>query len=141
VVATAVGYSGGHVPNPTYGMVCGKGTGHAEVVLVEFDPQRVSYERLLDAFFEMHEPGYSRPGSQYRSAIFTFDEEQREVAERTAERLRAQGLKVLTEITPASTFWPAEDYHQQYYEKRGLAQTGSCGCLVAPVATKPAYQW
>jgi peptide methionine sulfoxide reductase MsrA len=90
----------------------------------------VSYERLLELFFEMHVPSHWSAGSQYRSAIFTFDDPQRETAEAVRDRIRGQGEVVRTEITPASTFWPAEDYHQQYYEKRGMGSPAGAGCLV-----------
>jgi len=110
-------------------MVCGKETGHAEVVLVEFDPNIVSYAQLVELFFGMHEPDYWYAGSQYRSAIFTFGEAQRSVAERAKSDRIAGGEIVKTEITPASTFWMAEDYHQQYMEKRGLGRASACGRL------------
>lgn len=106
-------------------MVCGRDTGHAEVILVEFDPSIVSYERLVEMFFEMHSASHWSPGSQYRSAIFTFGDEQRIVAKEVCERLRSKGEAIKTEITPAAKFWIAEEYHQQYYEKRG--RVSACG--------------
>jgi methionine-S-sulfoxide reductase len=130
VVATAVGYSGGSVPQPTYRMVCGKNTGHAEVVLIEFDPRQISYRELLEAFFEMHHPGYASAGSQYRSAIFTFDEDQAARARSIIEARRSAGEAIATEVTPASTFWIAEPYHQQYVEKHGRSAS-TCGVLRA----------
>jgi peptide-methionine (S)-S-oxide reductase len=120
VVDVAVGYAGGHTIDPTYRQVCGKDTGHAEVFLVEFDPSRICYAQVLEAFFEMHAPSNWSPGGQYRSAIFTYGDEQRAIAEQVRDGLRAEGRRVLTEITPAPTFWRAEEYHQRYLEKRGL---------------------
>lgn len=128
VIDTAVGYSGGSKANPTYREVCSDATGHAEVVRVEFDPSQVSYDRLLDVFWENHDPTQLNRqgpdhGSQYRSAIFTFSPEQEAVARASKERLEASGRyskRIVTEITPAGPFWMAEDYHQQYLEKRGL---------------------
>ncbi len=129
VAATAVGYSGGHVPNATYKQVCSGDTGHAEVVQVEFDPAKVSYDQLLNVFWENHDPttlNRQGPdvGEQYRSAIFFHTPEQQAAAIASKEKLQASGkLKrpIVTEITPASDFFKAEDYHQQYLEKRGLA--------------------
>jgi peptide-methionine (S)-S-oxide reductase len=129
VISTRVGYTGGHVANPTYEQVCSDRTGHAEAVEVEFDPERVSYEQLLSVFWENHDPTQRNRqgpdvGSQYRSAIFWHDGEQRTAAElsRAAEERsgRHRGA-IVTEITEAAPFYEAEDYHQQYLEKRGLA--------------------
>lgn len=123
------GYEGGHTQNPTYREVCGGKTGHAETVQVTFDPAVVSYERLLDAFWALHDPttlnrqGPDR-GEQYRSAIFYRDETQHALAEASKAREDASGRHrrpVVTEITAASTFYPAEDYHQRYFEKQGVA--------------------
>lgn len=132
VLRTAVGYTGGHADRPTYQQVCSDRTGHAEAVRVEYDPAKVSYERLLEVFFGGHDPTTPNRqgpdfGSQYRSAIFYHDARQRELAEQAKaalERSARLGRPVVTEIVPAQTFWPAEDYHQQYHEKRG---GGSCG--------------
>jgi len=129
VVATAVGYAGGHLQNPTYRDVCSDRTGHAEVVQVEYDPERVSYEQLLNVFWENHDPttlNRQGPdvGSQYRSVIFFHDAEQEAAAKASREQLQASGRfrrPIVTEIAPAPTFWPAEEYHQQYLEKRGMA--------------------
>ena len=129
VVATAVGYAGGRTSNPTYEDVCSDATGHAEVVQVTFDPSRVSYERLLDIFFTNHNPttlNRQGPdvGSQYRSAIFHHGEEQRVAAEAAKARWYRSGRwprPIVTEIAPAPEFWRAEEYHQRYLEKRGLA--------------------
>jgi peptide-methionine (S)-S-oxide reductase len=129
IAQTAVGYSGGHTKNPSYEDVCAKGTGHAEVVLVEFDLAKVSYEVLLNVFWESHDPTQLNRqgpdvGTQYRSAIFYFTPEQEAAARASKERAGKSGRfrrPIVTEITPASEFWRAEDYHQQYFEKRGIA--------------------
>ena len=124
-----VGYLGGTLANPTYKDVCTGRTGHAEVVQVQYDPREVSYDRLLEVFWENHDPttlNRQGPdvGTQYRSAIFYHTPEQKAAAEASRARLEASGKlrrPVVTEITPASTFYAAEDYHQRYLEKRGLA--------------------
>ena len=123
------GYAGGHVANPTYQMVCGDRTGHAEVVRVEYDPARVGYEALLETFWANHDPTQVNRqgpdvGSQYRSVIFVHDDAQRAAAEASKAALAASGRHrrpIATSIEPAGDFWLAEDYHQQYLEKRGLA--------------------
>ena len=127
VVDAAVGYTGGTLPNPTYRDVCSDRTGHAEAVEVVFDPARVTYEQLLDAFWAMHDPttlNRQGPdhGSQYRSAIFFHGPEQEVAARASKERLGRSGRfprPIVTEITPAGTFWRAEEYHQRYHEKHG----------------------
>ena len=129
VLATAVGYAGGKTKNPTYQDVCTDETGHAEVVQVEFDPARVAYARLLDVFWNEHDPTQLNRqgpdvGTQYRSAIFFHTPEQRAAALASKETLEKSGRyrrPIVTEIVPASDFYRAEDYHQQYLEKRGLA--------------------
>jgi|SRR5665213_240802 peptide-methionine (S)-S-oxide reductase len=129
VTATTVGYEGGSKPEPTYEDVCSHTTGHAEVVQIDFDPAVTSYNAMLDVFWNNHDPttlNRQGPdiGTQYRSAIFYHDQEQKELAERSKELVAASGRfkrPIVTEIVPASTFWVAEDYHQQYLEKRGLA--------------------
>jgi peptide-methionine (S)-S-oxide reductase len=127
VVSTAVGYSGGEYPNPTYKDVCSGKTGHAEVVEVEYDPAQVSYDDLLKVFWDNHDPttlNRQGPdvGAQYRSAIFFHTPEQEAAAKASKEKMQAgYKNKIVTEITPASEFYRAEDYHQQYLEKRGLA--------------------
>jgi peptide-methionine (S)-S-oxide reductase len=129
VIDTAVGYAGGHTENPTYQDVCAHGTGHAEVVQVEYDPARVSYEQLLDVFWENHDPTQLNRqgpdiGDQYRSAIFFHTPAQEAAARASKARLEASGRlrrPIVTEITPAATFYRGEDYHQRYLEKRGLA--------------------
>jgi peptide-methionine (S)-S-oxide reductase len=127
VSSTAVGYSGGHYPNATYKDVCSGKTGHAEVVLVEYDPAQVSYDDLLRVFWENHDPTTMNRqgpdiGAQYRSAIYFFTPEQEAAAKASKEKAQTRYRnKIVTEITPASEFYRAEDYHQQYLEKRGLA--------------------
>lgn len=132
VVSTAVGFMGGTTKNPTYKEVCSHTTGHAEVVQVEYDPSQVSYEELLQTFWNIHDPttiNRQGPdiGSQYRSAVFYHTPEQKAAAIASKEKLEASRKydgAIVTEITPASEFYMAEDYHQQYLEKRGLS---SCG--------------
>ncbi|MFB3108418.1 MAG: peptide-methionine (S)-S-oxide reductase MsrA [Candidatus Binatia bacterium] len=129
VTSTAVGYSGGSFPNPTYEDVCTGRTGHDEVIMVEFDPSQVNYENLLGVFWDCHDPttlNRQGPdiGSQYRSAVFFFNSEQENLAKVSKEALQKSGRygrDIVTEVTPASEFYVAEDYHQQYLEKRGSA--------------------
>jgi peptide-methionine (S)-S-oxide reductase len=132
VEATAVGYMGGSLKNPTYHDVCTGQTGHAEVVQITYDPFKVSYEQLLDVFWSIHDPTQLNRqgmdiGSNYRSVIFFYDPEQGRIARRSKEKIEASGVfgfrKVMTTIIPASEFYRAEEYHQRYYEKHG----GSCG--------------
>jgi peptide-methionine (S)-S-oxide reductase len=134
VYTTAVGYAGGYTKNPTYEEVCSGRTGHNEVVLVVFDPAKITYERLLKAFWEAHDPTQGMRqgndvGTQYRSAIYVFSDEQRQAAERTRDaygvELKKNGFRpVTTEIVDAPTFFYAEDYHQQYLAKN---PGGYCG--------------
>ena len=127
VTATRVGYTGGHFENPTYKDVCSDRTGHAEAVEVEYDPAKLSYDKLLDVFWENHDPTQLNRqgpdwGSQYRSAIFFHSPEQEAEAKVSKEKLEKSGRfkkPIVTQIVPAVTFHPAEDYHQQYLEKRG----------------------
>lgn len=129
VVSTAAGYLGGQMHNPTYKDVCSGRTGHAEVVQVEFDPQVVQYDDLLQVFWDNHDPttlNRQGPdvGTQYRSAIFFHTPQQEAAARASKDRLQASGQfarPIVTEITPASEFYRAEEYHQQYLEKRGLS--------------------
>ncbi len=131
VIDARVGYLGGTLDNPTYEDVCTDRTGHAEVVQVTYDPQKVSYEKLLDAFWTMHDPTQLNRqgpdyGTQYRSAIFFHTPEQEAIAKRSKEEAQRSGRfkrPIVTEITPASKFYEAEDYHQRYFEKRGIAPT------------------
>ena len=147
VYTTAVGYAAGYTPNPTYREVCSGGTGHAEVVLVVFDPRNVSYSDLVKVFWESHDPTQGMRqgndvGTQYRSGIYYFNDAQRDIAERSKEafqqQLRRAGYATITtEVLPAPEFYYAEDYHQQYLSKNpdgycGLGGTGvSC-----PIATE-----
>ena len=123
VIATRVGYAGGHTENPSYGDVCRGDTGHAETVEVEFDPKQVSYEQLIEVFFDLHDPTVAME-AQYRSAIFTHSPEQQVRALAARDKLARSGEldgKIVTEIAPAGRFWPAEAYHQQYVEKGGFS--------------------
>jgi peptide-methionine (S)-S-oxide reductase len=127
VLETAVGYEGGALQNPTYKDVCSDRTGHAEVVEVTFDPRKVAYEDLLEEFFALHDPTQldrQGPdwGRQYRSAIFFHSPEQKATADTLIDRLTADkrfSKAIVTQVTPAQTFWKAEEYHQKYLEKRG----------------------
>jgi peptide-methionine (S)-S-oxide reductase len=148
VYTTAVGYAGGFTPNPTYNEVCGGRTGHNEVVLVVFDPEKVSYETLLKVFWESHDPTQGMRqgndvGTQYRSAIYVFDDAQRDAAKRSRdmyeERLRDQGYDdITTEIVDAPAFYYAEDYHQQYLAKNPMGYCGLGGTGVScPIGVLP----
>lgn len=129
VNATRVGYTGGTLPSPTYEDVCTDRTGHAEAVEVDFDPTKVGYSELLDVFWQNHDPTQVNRqgpdwGTQYRSAIFFHDAEQEAAARVSKEKLERSGRfnkPLATQIVPAATFYEAEDYHQQYLEKRGLS--------------------
>ncbi|HET7853361.1 MAG TPA: peptide-methionine (S)-S-oxide reductase MsrA [Candidatus Methylomirabilis sp.] len=129
VVSTAVGYSGGSSKNPTYKDVCSGSTGHAEVVQVEYDPSKSSYEELLNVFWGVHDPTQMNRqgpdvGTQYRSAIFFHNAEQEAAAKAAKARLEKSGRyrkPVVTEIIPASEFYTAEEYHQRYFEKHGMS--------------------
>lgn len=127
VTETAVGYEGGQIERPTYKDVCTDRTGHAEVVELTFDPANVSYERLVEAFFALHDPTQLNRqgpdwGTQYRSAIFFHSPEQEATAKHVIEKLTAEQKfrkPIVTQVVPAQTFWKAEEYHQKYLEKRG----------------------
>jgi peptide-methionine (S)-S-oxide reductase len=129
VKCTTVGYSGGRTANPTYEQVCTDRTGHAEAVRVEFDPSETSYDQLLELFWSIHDPttlNRQGPdyGTQYRSAIFFHDAAQEAAARASKERLEKSGKfrqPIVTEIVPAGEFYRAEDYHQQYFQKHGIA--------------------
>jgi peptide-methionine (S)-S-oxide reductase len=129
VLETAVGYSGGHTKNPTYHEVCTDETGHAEVVQVTFDPAKVTFAQLLDVFWKAHDPTQVNRqgpdiGTQYRTAIFFHSPEQEEIAKKSRAALEASGKfrrPIATEITPAGSFYRAEEYHQKYLQKRGAA--------------------
>ncbi|MCE5296552.1 MAG: peptide-methionine (S)-S-oxide reductase MsrA [Euryarchaeota archaeon] len=128
VIDARVGYMGGNVNEPTYKLVCTNKTGHAETIEISYAPDLVSYERLLETFWKMHDPTQLNRqgvdvGSQYRSMIFYYDEGQKEEALDSKKKLQASGkydMPIVTEIVPASKFWPAEEYHQRYNEKHGI---------------------
>jgi peptide-methionine (S)-S-oxide reductase len=137
VVDAQVGYSGGITPNPTYEQVCSHTTGHAEVTQVTFDPDQVSFDQLLEVFWAMHDPTQVNRqgpdiGDQYRSVIFTHTDEQKQAAEASKERAQPRFNKpIATQIVPLTAFYPAEDYHQAYYEKNGHTPY----CHVVPTRT------
>ena len=149
VVTTAVGYAGGSTPNPTYNEACSGKTGHAEAVLVAYDPKRITYEQLLKTFWEDHDPTQGMRqgndmGTQYRSMILTADDGQRAEAEATRDayqaKLSAAGYgEITTEITPAGPFYYAEDYHQQYLDKdpRGYCPNHATGVKLPDVKVTP----
>lgn len=128
VVKTTVGYTGGHIENPTYEQVCAHTTGHAEAVLVEFDSEKVSYGTLCRQFFRMHDPTQLNRqgpdvGDNYRSAIFYFNQDQRQAAEEARDEAQVKSDKpIVTQIEPATRFYNAEDYHQKYAERTGHGQ-------------------
>lgn len=130
VVTTTVGYTGGQTENPTYQEICGKQTGHAEAIEIVYDPSKVSYEELLALFWRLHDPttlNRQGPdiGSQYRSAVFYYTPEQKAAAEKVkAEAQKKWKQPIVTEITAGGVFYPAEDYHQDYFRKRGGHHTG-----------------
>ncbi|MFO7321944.1 MAG: peptide-methionine (S)-S-oxide reductase MsrA [Chloroflexota bacterium] len=136
------GYAGGHVPNPTYQQVCSGATGHAEVVQITFDPAVVSFEDLLHVFFTIHDPTTlnrqgADVGTQYRSVIFYHTPEQKETAERVIAELEAQQVwdqPIVTEVTPLDAFYPAEDYHQEYFARNPYQ--GYCQVVIAPKVAK-----
>ena len=138
VTGTRVGYTGGHTENPTYENVCSHTTGHAEVVEVTYDDERLSYDDLLAVFWGKHDPTQLNRqgwdvGDQYRSVVFFHDDEQQEAAQRSkAEEQTRHSQPVVTQIEPAQTFFEAEDYHQQYLEKRGQS---SCTPALRRAAT------
>jgi peptide-methionine (S)-S-oxide reductase len=137
VTKTEVGYEGGRLENPSYEDVCSHTTGHVEVVEVTYDPEQVSYDQLLGVFWGKHDPTQLNRqgwdiGDQYRSVIFVHDEEQRTAAERSKDNEQAAYRKpIVTQIEPAPAFYEAEDYHQQYLEKRGRS---TCTAALAPVS-------
>lgn len=135
VVNTTVGFTGGTAESPTYKEVCTGRTHHAEAVLVEYDPGQISYDKLLDVFWELHDPTQLNRqgpdvGEQYRSAIFYYNKNQKDAAIASKERLQAsnrmQGKRIMTEILPAGEFYKAEEYHQRYFEKRGMLGCKYC---------------
>ncbi|MDJ0755839.1 MAG: peptide-methionine (S)-S-oxide reductase MsrA [Ardenticatenaceae bacterium] len=136
------GYSGGHVPNPTYEQVCGKQTGHAEVVQVHYDPEEVSFKELLEVFFTIHDPTTPNRqgadvGPQYRSVIYYHDQDQKEVSEQVMAEVTAEniwGAPLVTELEPLDIFYPAEAYHQDYYARNPYQ--GYCRVVIAPKVAK-----
>lgn len=136
------GYAGGHVADPSYEAVCAGTTGHAEVVQVTFDPEEVSFRELLDVFFTIHDPTTlnrqgADVGTQYRSAVFYHDDEQKRVAEEAIRDLEAEAIwdsPVVTEVVPLTEFYPAETYHQEYYARNPRA--GYCQVVIAPKVSK-----
>lgn len=134
------GYAGGHVPNPTYKQICTGETGHAEVIRIEFDPAVVSYERLVEVFFEAHDPTTlnrqgADEGTQYRSVIFFHDEAQKASAEKGKAAAQAQfDDPIVTEISPLPKYYPAEDYHQDYFKNN--PNQGYCSFVIRPKVTK-----
>jgi len=142
VVSVVSGYSGGRRPNPTYEQVCSGATGHAEVVQITYDPAVVSYRDLLDVFFTIHDPTTlnrqgADAGTQYRSAIFYHDEEQKRIAGEVIRELEATGAwkdPIVTEVSPFTAFYPAEDYHQAYFARHGSQPY--CRAVIAPKVTK-----
>lgn len=136
------GYTGGHLPNPDYYQVCTGATGHAEVIQIEFDPDQISYQDLLDIFFTIHDPTTLNrqgpdAGTQYRSAIFYHSPEQKEIAEATIREIAEEGpwdAPIVTEVVPLDVFYPAEEYHQQYY--RNNPAQGYCQAIIAPKVAK-----
>jgi len=142
VVDVVSGYSGGHKDNPTYQEVCSEATGHAEVVQIKFDPTLLSYGDLLRVFFTVHDPTQLNRqgndiGTSYRSAIFYHSDEQRHTAEQIVAEITAEGIydkPIVTEITPFDKFWPAEDYHQEYFANN--PNQPYCAAVVAPKVAK-----
>ena len=136
------GYAGGHVPNPTYEQVCTKKTGHAEVVQVTFDPAQITFKEILEVFFTIHDPTtLNRQGNdvgpQYRSAVFYHDAEQKQVTEQVIQEIEAAnlwGAPVVTEVAPLDVFYPAEDYHQEYFQAHPDAMY--CQLVIAPKVAK-----
>jgi peptide-methionine (S)-S-oxide reductase len=142
VISVTSGYMGGHVDNPTYDQVCGGGTGHVEVTQLAFDPAVVSFRDILDVFFTIHDPTSldrqgNDVGTQYRSAIFYHGEEQKRVAKEAIAEINLEGIRskpIVTEVRPAETFYPAEDYHQEYFSNH--PNQPYCSYIVAPKVKK-----
>jgi len=140
VIHSVSGYSGGHTNNPTYEEICEHGSGHAEVIQVEFDPAVISYEKLLEIFFESHDPTTlnrqgADVGDQYRSVIFYHDEEQKKIAEKAKTTAQAsQQDPIVTQIVPLKKFWRAEDYHQDYFNQH--PGQGYCSFVIKPKVSK-----
>lgn len=142
VESVVSGYAGGHVPSPSYEQVCAGSTGHAEVVQVTFDPAEVSFRDILDVFFTIHDPTTPNRqggdvGTQYRSAVFYHDDEQKRTAEQAIRDLEAEGVwenPIVTQVVPLTEFYPAEDYHQEYFARNPRA--GYCQVVIAPKVSK-----
>jgi peptide-methionine (S)-S-oxide reductase len=142
VVDVVSGYAGGHVANPSYQQVCNGDTGHAEVVRVAFDPTKVSYHEILEVFFTIHDPTTlnrqgADVGTQYRSAIFYHSDEQKKIAEEVMAEISAEGIwknPLVTQLVPAPEFYPAEEYHQEYFARN--PNQGYCQVVVAPKVAK-----
>ncbi|BCT90240.1 peptide-methionine (S)-S-oxide reductase MsrA [Acinetobacter variabilis] len=133
------GYAGGQNPNPTYEEVCGGDTNHAEVILIDFDENQITYSQLLEVFFATHDPTTlnrqgNDVGTQYRSVIYYFNDEQKETAQLTIDSLKAEGLNIVTELSPAPTFYPAEEYHQNFFAKN--PNQGYCNFAIPPKLNK-----
>ena len=133
------GYAGGIVPNPNYEQVCQGNTQHAEVVLIDFDEQQISYSQLLNVFFTTHDPTTLNRqgndiGTQYRSVIYYFNDEQKQQAEQVIQGLEDENLNIVTELSPAPTFYPAEEYHQNFYARN--PSQGYCNFSIPPKLSK-----
>ncbi|WP_440054996.1 peptide-methionine (S)-S-oxide reductase MsrA [Pseudoalteromonas sp. T1lg65] len=145
IESVSSGYTGGHTDNPTYQTICQGDTGHAEVVQLTFNPERISFELLLEMFFTLHDPTQLNKqgndiGTQYRSVVFYHDQSQQQQTMSFIERLQASlDNKIVTEVSPISTFYPAEQYHQDYYEQN--PNQGYCSVLIAPKLAKFAQRF
>ena len=133
------GYAGGHTTHPTYEEICNGDTNHAEVILIDFDESQISFKQLLDVFFATHDPTTlnrqgNDVGTQYRSVIYYLNEEQQRQSQDTINALKAEGLNVVTELSPAPTFYPAEDYHQNFFAKN--PSQGYCNFAIPPKLNK-----
>lgn len=133
------GYAGGHTTHPTYEEICNGDTNHAEVILIDFDESQISFKHLLDVFFATHDPTTlnrqgNDVGTQYRSVIYYLNEEQQRQSQETIDALKAEGLNVVTELSPAPTFYPAEDYHQNFFAKN--PSQGYCNFAIPPKLNK-----
>ena len=138
------GYAGGQNPNPTYEQVCGGDTNHAEVILIDFDENQITYSQLLEVFFATHDPTTlnrqgNDVGTQYRSVIYYFNDEQKETAQLTIDSLKAEGLNIVTELSPAPTFYPAEEYHQNFFAKN--PNQGYCNFAIPPKLNKSQHKF
>ena len=133
------GYAVGQNPNPTYELVCGVDTNHSEVILIDFDENQITYSQLLEVFFATHDPTTlnrqgNDVGTQYRSVIYYFNDDQKETAQLTIDSLKAEGLNIVTELSPAPTFYPAEEYHQNFFAKN--PNQGYCNFAIPPKLNK-----